>query len=188
MKEAFKLLKFFAVVLILSGALYGGYHLLRTSDVSFPSLLQPTGGARLFMSTEGFRFTQSENGQVAWRMYARKADLFENKEAKLKNFEITFQSPEQKQAALFGDTGIMDTVTGNASIRGVSNDVRIVTSDGYVLTTNSLYWKAGQKLVSTQDPFKLLGSEIYLEGKGLSANVDMRTIAVNSNVKAVLQE
>jgi hypothetical protein len=82
----------------------------------------------------------------------------------------------------------VDTVTGDASISRISREVRLVTSDGYLLTTNSLFWKAGERLVRTPDPFKLLGSEIYLEGKGLSADLDMRTIVVNSNVKAVLQE
>ena len=82
----------------------------------------------------------------------------------------------------------MDTVTGNASVRRDSREVRVVTSDGYLLTTDSLTWKAGDRLVLTPDPFKLLGSEIYLEGRGLTANLDMRMIVVNNNVKAVLQE
>jgi hypothetical protein len=43
-------------------------------------------------------------------------------------------------------------------------------------------------VVTTQDPFKVLGKEIYLEGKGLSADVDLRKMLVKSNVKAVLQE
>jgi len=42
--------------------------------------------------------------------------------------------------------------------------------------------------VWTAEPFKLLGSEIYLEGTGFSGNVDLRSIAVKKNVKAVLQE
>jgi len=121
-------------------------------------------------------------------MSSRSADLFENKEAQLKDIEIVFKSPDSKEASLRGERGTMDTATGNASIRRGVRDVRIVTSDGYLLTTNSLYWKAGERLVHTPEPFKLLGREIYLEGRGLSANVDMRTLVVDSNVKAVLQE
>ena len=108
-------------------------------------------------------------------MLAGKADLYENKEAKLKDVEIVFDSPDGTKAAkLLGETGSMDTASGNASIRRGSKDVRIMTSDGYLLTTNSLFWKAGERLVWTPEPFKLLGSEIYLEGVGFSANVDMR--------------
>jgi lipopolysaccharide export system protein LptC len=57
-----------------------------------------------------------------------------------------------------------------------------------ILTTDSLIWKASERLVQTTDPFKLLGSEIYLEGRGLTANIDLHEIVVNNNVKAVLQE
>jgi hypothetical protein len=56
------------------------------------------------------------------------------------------------------------------------------------MTTNSLFWKAKERVIGTEEPFKVLGREIYLEGKGFSADVDMRKILVNSNVKAVLQE
>jgi len=178
-------------VLLLIAALYGGLQLIRRGgieDLSMPSLFKPAKTSRLLMSMQGFRFTQSENGRVAWRMRAGSADLYENKEAQLKDLEITFTAPDLKVAALIGDAGRMDTATGDASIRGVEHEVRVVTSDGYLLTTRSLSWRAGPRLVNTPDPFKLLGKEIYLEGKGLSANADMRTIVVQNNVKAVLQE
>ena len=179
--------KTLATFLILGACAYGGYLLVRGSDIVMPSLFQPSTGVRLIMNMEGFRFTQSENGRVSWRMQARNADLFENKEAQLREIEIVFSNPDSKEAALLGDTGTMDTISGNASIRRGSREVRIVTSDGYLLTTNSLFWKAGERLVWTSDPFKLLGSEIYLEGIGITANVDMRTLVVKDNVKAVLQ-
>jgi hypothetical protein len=121
-------------------------------------------------------------------MDAGKADLYENKEAQLQDIKIVFKSPENKEAEILGDAGTMDTTSGNASIRRAAREVRVITSDGYLLTTDSLFWKAGERVVWTADPFKLLGSEIYLEGTGMSANVDLRTILVKNNVKAVLQE
>jgi len=183
-----KFLPVLSAFLIFAASLYGGYILLRGAEISMPSLFRPVSGARLLMSMDGFRFTQSENGRISWRMSSRSAELFENKEAQLKEIEIVFKSPDRKEAALLGETGILDTATGNASIQRGKREVRIVTNDGYLLTTNSLFWKAGERLVRTDDPFKLLGKQIYLEGSGLSADVDLRTITVDSNVKAVLQE
>jgi LPS export ABC transporter protein LptC len=188
MKVNWKLLKALSVFLVLFAVAYGSYHWLHGEDMTMPALFRPVSGARMLMSMEGFRFTQLENGRISWRMHAQNADLYESKEARLKNIEITFVAPDKREGALLGEAGTMDMVTGNASVYRVSRDVRVVTSDGYLLTTNSLFWKAGERLVRTPDPFKLLGSEIYLEGKGLSTNLDMRTIVVNSNVKAVLQE
>jgi LPS export ABC transporter protein LptC len=176
------------VLLVLIAALYGAYALLRGTDLTMPTLFQPASGTRLLMSMEGFRFVETENGKVAWRMTADNADLYDSKEAQLKNIEITFIAPDSREARLLGEAATLDTVTGDASIRRGVRDVRIVTSEGYLLTTNSLFWRAGQRIVRTADPFKLLGSELYLEGQGLSGNADMRRIEVDKHVKAVLQE
>ncbi len=189
MRTFLSTIKFLAVFLLIGACIYGGYFIIKGRDISMPSLLfQPSPGPRVLMSMEGFRFIQSENGRVSWRMNARNADLFENKEAQLKDLEIVFNNPDNREATLLGDAGTLDTASGNASIRRMEKDVRITTSDGYLLTTSSLFWKAGERLVWTSDPFKLLGSEIYLEGIGMTANVDMRTIVVKNNVKAILQE
>lgn len=183
-------LKTAALLLVLIALVYSGYLLLKGTEMAVPVLFRPASGPRLLMSMDGFRFTQSEKGRVSWLMNAGNADLYESKEALLKDIEIRFNSPDKdrREAVLRGETGTMDTTNGNATIRGGAKEVRIITSDGYLLTTDSLTWKAGERLIRTDGPFKLLGSEIYLEGEGLSANVDMRTVVVKDNVKAVLQE
>jgi LPS export ABC transporter protein LptC len=188
MKATRFFLKATAIIIILAALSYGGFILFRGAEMKVPVMFRPAPGPRLLISMDGFRFTKSENGRESWLMNAGNADLYENKEAQLKDIEILFSNADKKEAVLRGATGIMDTISGNASILRGTREVRIITSDGYLLTTDSLYWKADQRLVWTEDPFKLLGSEIYLEGKGLSANVDMRTIVVKANVKAVLQE
>jgi LPS export ABC transporter protein LptC len=184
-------LRFFSVLAlfcVLAGGLYGSYRLLRDVDFSIPSLLRPAPGKRLLISMDGFRFSQTEGGRVSTRINASRTDLFENREAHLKDVELQFIEPDGRKVVLIGETGIMDTVKGNATIRRGAREVRIITSDGYLMTTNSLFWRASDRVVTTSDPFKVLGKEIYLEGKGFSADVDMRKILVQSNVKAVLQE
>jgi hypothetical protein len=183
-------IKVITVLFILSAVISGGYFLFRGTAITVPTLFQSSPGVRLLMSMDGFRFTRSENGSVLWRASARSADLYEDKEAHLKDIEIVFTSSarDKREATLLGEQGTMDTASGNASILKGVREVRVATSDGYLLTTNSLSWKAGERVVWTADPFKLLGKEIYLEGTGISTNVDMRTILVRNHVKAVLQE
>jgi len=177
-----------ALFIVLAAFLYGSYLFLRDADIKMPSLFSPAPGPRLFISMNGFRLTQSEEGRVSLRMKASAADLFETKEAQLKEIELVFTGPDSRTAALIGETAVMDMVSGNGTIRRGAREVRIITSDGYLMTTNSLFWKAKERLISTAEPFKVLGREIYLEGKGFSADVDMRKMLVDSNVKAVLQE
>lgn len=176
------------ITAIISGILAGGYFLFHRADIAVPSFLRPPSASRILMSMDGFRFSQLDGSDVPWSMDAQHADLYENKEARLKEIEIVFTGSDARTVALLGDEGILDTETGNATIRRGSRDVRVVTSDGYLLTTASLRWESGNKLVRTAAPFKLLGSGIYLEGKGISADTELHTIEVNSNVKAVLQE
>jgi len=185
------LLRFFSFLALfgaLAGGLYGSYRLLRDVDVSIPAFLRPAPGKRLLISMDGFRFAQTEGGRVAWRIKASRTDLFENREARLREVELQFLEPKGRKVVLVGETAVMDTVKGNAAIRRGAQEVKIITSDGYLMTTNSLFWRAGDRLITTPDPFKVIGKEIYLEGKGFSAAVDMRKMRVESDVKAVLQE
>jgi len=185
-----KFFKLLTAFIILAAVIFGGFFLIKSANITMPSLFRPSSGERLLISMEGFKFIRSENGTVAWRMNAKNADLYENKEAVLKDVEIIFTSTakDKKEATLLGEVGTMDTINGDASIHRGVREVRVATSDGYLLTTNSLSWKAGERVIWTRDPFKLLGREIYLEGVGISADVDMRTVLVKNNVKAVLQE
>jgi LPS export ABC transporter protein LptC len=180
--------KILATFLIAGLCIYGGYALIRGTDMTIPVLLPPPKGPRLLMSMERFKFSQTDKGGAAWVINASNADLYESKEAQLKDVQIVFTNPDDKrETTVLGDLGTMDTGNGNASLHRSTQDVRIVTSDGYLLTTNSLFWKAGERQVWTLAPFKLLGSEIYLEGVGITADVNMRTIVVNNEVKAVLK-
>ena len=180
--------KILAAFLAAGACIYGGYLLIRGTELVIPALFPPAPGPRLVISMEKFTLAQSDNGRAAWIINASSADLYESKEAELKDVRVDFKNPDSREATMLGDLGTMDTGSGNASLRRNTQDVRIVTSDGYLLTTNSLFWKAGERQVWTSDPFKLLGSEIYLEGVGITADVDMRRIAVKNNVKAVLQK
>ena len=183
-----KIFRISSIVFLLIILISGIFSLLRVREITMPSLFQPASETRLVMSMEGFTFTQSEKGQITWRMTAESADLYENKKARLREIEIVYTNAEKRKAVLRGEHGRMDTASGNATILRGSKDVRIVTSDGYLLTTDSLKWKADERVVHTKDPFKLLGREIYLEGRGVTADVEDHTVVVENNVKAVLQE
>ena len=188
LRSIFRFFSVLALFCALAAALYGSYRMLRDADFSVPALFRPAPGKRLLISMDGFRFAQTEGGRVSWRVNASRTELFENREARLKDVELQFFEPDGGKVVLIGESGVMDTVKGDATIRRGVREVRIITSEGYLMTTNSLFWKAKERIVSTQDPFKVLGEEIYLEGKGFSADVDMRKMQVKSNVKAVLQE
>ncbi len=183
-----KKIKWIAASILLISTIFAVFYMLGSTDISMPSLFPHESGPRLLMSIDGFRLRQSENGRVSWQIEASSAELYENKEARLRDLSIHLNSEGGGDVRLISETGAIDTYTGNASLRGESGEVRVITSEGYLLTTNSLHWLAGEKIIRTHEPFKLLGNNIYLEGRGVSANVDIRKFVVEKNVKAVLQE
>lgn len=183
------------IIIVTASAVVGALFLFSlavflTGGKNMPSsvIFRPASQNRLLMSMEGFQFAQFENGTVRWRMTARQADLYENKEAQARMIEVDFRGEGQRTVTLIGDRGTLNTATGDAALSRGASDVRVLTGDGYLLTTASLVWSASESLVRTFDPFKLLGTNIYLEGKGFSANTDLQQFTVKKNVKAVLQE
>jgi LPS export ABC transporter protein LptC len=187
-KAVLRSLLLLSLLLVIAAAIYGSYRLLRATDLSIPTISQPGSNKRALMSMEGVHMVQSESERETWSMSARTAELFENKEAQVKDIEIVVYHTDNRTVALLGEMGTIDTVSGNATIQRGTREVRIVTSDGYLMTTDSLVWKAGERVIKTVNPFRVLGKEIYLEGKGMSADVDLRKVIVDNNVKAVLQE
>lgn len=188
MKERHIFLKIFFIVVLTCACFYAIYLAVQESGIVIPSLLRSSSKKHLLMSMEGFRFIQSDNGRVSWQMNAQNADLYENNEARLKDVVISYSGVNHSQTSLLSDVGVMDTISGDATFLKDIREVRIVSKDGYLLTTNSLKWHADDRQVETEAPFKLVGNEIYLEGTGLSADVDIRALTVRKHVKAVLQE
>lgn len=167
---------------ILSSLLY------RKTELTLPNFLRTYKQTKVLMSMQGFRFMQFEKNEVPWKMEARLADLYENKEARMNDVMIEFSGAGSRVVSLLGEEGTLNTTSGDAVIRRRERDVRIVTSDGYLLRTSSLTWNSRDRNVSTHDPFNLLGDTIYLEGRGLKADTNLRMLTVNDRVKAVLHE
>ena len=168
--------------------LYSSYRALRGTKLELPALLPSSADDRPSVTMTGFNMVESEDGRMAWRVHAGRAELLDNKEARLEDVEALFREPDGRTAALIGESGTVDTENGNASIRRGTREVRIVTSDGYLLTTDELSWNARSRSVWTKDPFRVLGKDIYVEGTGMKANVDLEKLIVEDNVKAIVQE
>jgi LPS export ABC transporter protein LptC len=187
-KALLRSLLLLSVLGVLATLLYGSYRLLRDTNLAVPSLFRPVQAKRVLIDMDGYRMVQTENGRTAWSITARTAELFDTRDAVLRDLEIVLYYPDGRTAALLADEGSMNTVSGDASVQRGAREVRIVTSDGYLMTTDFLLWKAVNRVVRTTSSFRVLGKEIFLEGVGMTANADLRKVVVEKNVKAILQE
>jgi LPS export ABC transporter protein LptC len=182
--------KYAALFLMFFALCFGAFILVQERERVAPALFHPVRSEHVLMSMKGFRIARSERGAVSWIMNARDADLLDNKKSRLNEVDIHyFAGSSGAEATLTSDAGQVDTMSGDATFFRGSHDVKVVSSDGYLLTTaHALLWNADSRKIETTGQFTLLGKELYLEGVGMTADVDLRFLTVRNNVKAVLQE
>ncbi len=126
------------------------------------------------------QMTHKEYNKVEWELSARKA-LFpmDKKEILLKSINLTINySPK---IYITSGNGTYEVEKGNMTL---SSAVEFNTEDAR-FTTNTLNWNSKDELVTTQDPVKFSGKSFFIEGKGLTANINQQQIRILKNVKAV---
>jgi LPS export ABC transporter protein LptC len=126
------------------------------------------------------QMTHKEYDKVEWELSASKA-LFpmDKKEIQLKSIDLTINySPK---IYITSDNGTYEVEKGNMTL---SSAVEFNTEDAK-FTTDTLKWNSKNELVTTQDAVKFIGKSFFIEGKGLTANINQQKIRILKNVKAV---
>ncbi|MEK6678226.1 MAG: LPS export ABC transporter periplasmic protein LptC, partial [Nitrospirota bacterium] len=138
---------------------------------------------------DNFHFTQAGKGKTDWEVKAVRAKLFkkENK-AVLEDVVAVFTTSQGIRLELKGDEGLFNTESHDIYIRKRNNDIKIISSNGYTMTTDSLSWDNKKRVVATDDAVSIEGKEIRLKGKGLRINAISQELEVLSNVEAVIKK
>lgn len=126
------------------------------------------------------QMTHKEYDKVEWELSARKA-LFpmDKKEIQLKSIDLTINySPK---IYITSGNGTYEIEKNNITL---SKAVEFNTEDAK-FTTDTLNWNSKDELVTTQDPVKFSGKSFFIEGNGLTANINQQQIRILKNVKAV---
>ncbi len=80
---------------------------------------------------------------------------------------------------LKADEGIVDKTGGNLKLR---KNVRITSSEGGRLTTDSLEWKKDENLVTTEDRVDLTDRRLNASGTGMTARTDFHRVEMKKDV------
>lgn len=141
------------------------------------------------MTMDNFHFTQAGKGKIDWEVKAVRAKLFkkENK-AVLEDVEAVFTTSQGIRLELKGDEGLFNTELHDIYIRKKNNKIKIISSNGYTMTTDSLSWNNKNRIVATDDEVSIEGKEIKLKGKGLRINAVTQELEVVSDVEAVIKK
>lgn len=136
------------------------------------------------LKIEGVHLTRSIAGRTEWELRAKSADIFkEEGVTRLEAPEVVFFGKGDRRFELTGRKGEVFNGTNDVTVSG---EVKIINSDGYILTTDSLRYDSGKNVISTDSKVFMKGKLINMEGEGLAADIERNRVILKKGVKAVL--
>jgi len=125
---------------------------------------------------------RSSKGVKQWRLEGDSAEIIED-EIHLKDLKAVAYG-EGTTVDLVSDRGIYCKDKGEVELIG---NVRVVTSEGTVLKTNSAKWSQVTKTIFSEEFVRIEREGMIAEGKGASANSEEKKAALEKDVTVVME-
>jgi LPS export ABC transporter protein LptC len=129
-------------------------------------------------------FVQVKNGIKLWELKAEAVEYQQPKNlVSFKKVTLTYFPKGDKPIRLVGNLGSLDTQTKNIFIEG---EVIISTPDGYELKVPSLNYRDDIREVTSEGTFTFKSSDLFLDGQGMTMNLDSQKVWVKKKVRMTL--
>jgi LPS export ABC transporter protein LptC len=139
----------------------------------------PSGEKISTFSISGF----SDSGEKAWVIEGKSADILSDA---IELFDINADSyGDSVKVNLTADRGTFNRKSND--IKLISN-VKIVTDEGTVLTTEFLNWDASEEIVHTDSDVFIEREEMDITGTGAIARPNLNTAQLNHNVRVYTRD
>jgi LPS export ABC transporter protein LptC len=126
-------------------------------------------------------FVQVKDGIKLWELKAEAVTYQQpQNQISFKKVTLIYFPKGESPVTLVGNLGKLDTQKKNVFIEG---EVVISTSDGYELRAPSLQYEDEKRAVSTDKAFTFKGPNIFLDGQGVSMNLDSQKVLVKNKAK-----
>ena len=136
------------------------------------------GKADVFI--KNMELLETSEGALDWRLRAEEAQLYEKKGiAYLTKIVLSYSEEEGQEIVLTGNRGKIDLSEKNVFLEG---NVK-ASSNQIHLKTKTLSWFRKKRIVVTEDPVWVKQNNILITGQGMLADINLRKIKVNKNVK-----
>mgnify|MGYP002400230385 CR=1 FL=1 len=165
-------------------AVFLGYLLIRNTD-SIPTdhsiAHEPMEQADAKLSE--FLFTQSKGELVQWQVQAKQARVFEQeKRALLHDVALTFYGGDGEKVTVHGEEGAFDTASKDFVLSNREKPVTVTTTSGYTIHTNHLVWTDKSREIRTDDPVRIVGHGLEIQGRGLLGRMESEEFEVLHDV------
>ncbi len=133
------------------------------------------------MSLEKIRLVEDKHGRKSWELEARTAQQNnDNNVVTLDEPRVTYYTEEGKIIVVTGTKGKVKQDSKDMELTG---SVKLTSSDGYTLKTNSLSYFHEKRTVTTADPVEIEGEQMHLVGQGMQVDIETQTLKVFNRVK-----
>jgi LPS export ABC transporter protein LptC len=163
-------------------AFWIGLYAFRIQKPSAPPPLPPAGTAAPGqVGLQEINFVQVKDGEKLWELKAEAVTYQQpQNQISFKKVTLTYFPKGESPVTLVGNLGKLDTQKKNVFIEG---EVVISTPEGYELKAPSLQYEDEKREVSTDKEFTFKGPNIFLDGQGVSMNLDTQTVWVKKKAR-----
>ncbi len=129
-------------------------------------------------------YTETREGMKEWELEAASAVYYRDKDIiVLENVRGTFYGKDQESYVLVGERGRFHTQT---KIIEVYDGVKIDSSHGYHMRTQSLQYRADQRELTTSDPVEIQGPDMRVQGVGMVVDLNRERLKILGGVTTTL--
>jgi LPS export ABC transporter protein LptC len=129
-------------------------------------------------------YTETREGVKEWELEAVSAAYYkEQNTVVLEKVRVTFYGKNQESYVLVGERGKLNTQT---KIIEVFGGVKVDSSDGYQMVTQSLKYQANLKELSTPDPVDMRGPDLRVQGVGMIVDLNHQRVKILGEVTTIL--
>ncbi|OGP61888.1 MAG: LPS export ABC transporter periplasmic protein LptC [Deltaproteobacteria bacterium RBG_13_47_9] len=133
------------------------------------------------MRLEKIRFVEDKQGRRTWELEAKQIHQYQDQDLMvLKEVKVTFYSKDGRVFVVSGEEGKFYQGSKNLELVG---NVKLTSSDGYQLKTQSVSYHHSDKKVTTSDLVEIEGDQMRLVGKGMLVDMETKIFKVLSQVK-----
>ncbi len=132
------------------------------------------------LQLDRIKYTETREGVKEWELEAASVRYFQDKNLLfLEKVKATFFGKNQEVYVLVGEQGRFNTQTKAIEVFG---SVKIDSSDGYRMQTQSLKYQAKKRELRTSDPVEMDGPQFRIRGKGLVVELDHQRMKILKQV------
>jgi LPS export ABC transporter protein LptC len=136
------------------------------------------------VTLEDIHYVETKGKRKEWELWAKSGQHFRQDDyTTLKDLKVTFYAEDGRTITLTGNKGSMK---GRKEIE-VSQDVVIISSDGYRVATDSLHYDAAKQQIVNQDPVLLEGKGVRVKGVGIVVDLRTKKLSILRKVETEIQ-